>query len=60
MPFLNFSSAHRDAVARLFVDSPGPGTCSAYSAAAAAGAGVPSGEDDGAVIVRAALAARLT
>jgi len=67
MPFLNFSSAHRDAVARAFDSSRSPAgpksgdsspsisTGSAYSA----GGGV-SGSEDGSAILRAALAASLT
>jgi hypothetical protein len=69
MPFLHFSSAHRDAVARVFDSSRSPagselefgdgssssGTGGAYSAGSSV-----SGSGDDAAIVRAALAASLT
>ena len=67
MPFLNFSSAYRDAVARA-LDSPrspsgsefGGGWSSFGSDSVLYAGSEPSGGDDGAAIVRAALVASLT
>ena len=67
MPFLHFSSAHRDAVARAFESSRSHAgsefrdglSCLGGSGVYSSGANIP-GSEDGTAIVRAAIAASLT
>jgi hypothetical protein len=67
MPFLNFSSAHRDAVAKALDSSRSPagsefgdGSSSFGSGSLYSAGSVMFGSEDDAAIVRAALAASLT